>query len=81
MKKIEVLGIGCPKCEKTEKIIRESAADSGLVEGTDFSLTKIKDPNEIASRGVLMTPAIIVDGKVVSVGNIPGKHLIKSWLI
>ena len=81
MKKIEVLGIGCPKCVKTEQIIRESAANSGLVEGKDFTLTKIKDPTQIAARGVLMTPAVVVDDKIVSIGNIPGKHLIKSWLI
>ena len=48
MKKIEVLGVGCARCEKTEKIIREAVSNLGLTEGKDFTLEKIKNPSEIA---------------------------------
>jgi len=79
MKKIEVLGIGCARCEKTEKIIRETVTGLGLTEGKDYILEKIKNPSEIASRGVLMTPGVSIDGKIVLSGKIPGRSLVESW--
>lgn len=80
MKAIEVLGIGCPKCKKTEKLIRIELDNSGLVEGSDYTLTKITDPSEIASKGVLATPGVVLDGKVVSKGKVPSKGDIRTFL-
>ena len=79
MKKIEILGVGCARCEKTEQVIRRTLQEMNQTEGSDFTLTKIKDPVEIASRGVLMTPGIVIDGKVVSSGKIPNQKEITKW--
>ena len=72
---IKVLGPGCPKCEKTVKIVKEALAESGL----DADLEKITDAMEIAGYGVFGTPAVVVDGQVKSVGKIPAKKDILSW--
>jgi len=79
MKKIEILGIGCRKCEKTAEVIKKTVIEMGLLEGEDFEMLKVKDPVDIASRGVLMTPGVSIDGKVVCSGKIPGKALVQSW--
>jgi small redox-active disulfide protein 2 len=73
---IKVLGPGCKRCEKTEKVVREAVAEAGA----DANVDKITDMMEIAKYGVLGTPAVIVDGEVKSVGKIPDKEEIKSWL-
>ena len=73
---IKVLGPGCPKCEQTEKLVKEAAAESGL----EVSITKVKDIMEIAKHGVFMTPAVVVDGEVKSVGKVPSKEDIKGWI-
>lgn len=81
MRKIEILGVGCARCVKTEEIVREAVKDLGLTEGQDFAIDKVKDPNEIAKRGVLMTPGVSVDGKIVSSGKIPAKSQVQSWIM
>ncbi len=73
---IKVLGPGCPKCEEAEKLVRDTIAESGK----EVSVTKVKDITEIAKHGVFMTPAIVVDGEVKSVGKIPSKEDIKGWI-
>ena len=73
---IKVLGPGCPKCEETEKLVKEAVAESGL----EVSITKVKDIMEIAKHGVFMTPAVVVDGEVKSVGKVPSKEDIKGWI-
>ena len=73
---IKVLGPGCPKCEETEKRVKEAIAETGI----EASLDKVKDIMEIAKHGVFMTPAVVVDGEVKSVGKIPSKEQIKGWI-
>ena len=73
---IKVLGPGCPKCQATEKNVKEAVADSGL----DVQVDKVTDLMEIARYGVLGTPAVVVDGEVKSVGKIPGKDEIMTWI-
>jgi len=73
---IKVLGPGCPKCEETEKRVKEAIAESGI----EASLDKVKDIMEIAKHGVFMTPAVVVDGEVKSVGKVPSKEQIKGWI-
>ena len=73
---IKVLGPGCPKCEATKKNVEQAAADSGL----SVEITKVTDTMEIAKHGVFMTPAVVVDGEVKSVGKIPTKDEIKGWI-
>ena len=73
---IKVLGPGCPKCHQPEKIVKEALSEAGV----DASVEKITDTMEIAGYGVFGTPAVVVDGEVKSVGKIPSKHDVKSWI-
>jgi small redox-active disulfide protein 2 len=73
---IKVLGPGCPKCEQTEKLVKEAVQESGV----DAVVEKIKDIMEIAKLGVFMTPAVVVDGEVKSVGKVPSKDDVKGWI-
>ena len=73
---IKVLGPGCPKCEATEKNVKEAVAESGL----DAQVDKVTDVMEIAKYGVFGTPAVVIDGEVKSVGKIPDKEEIKAWI-
>ena len=73
---IKVLGPGCPKCQQTEKIVREAVAESGVTASVD----KVTDVMEIAGYGVFGTPAVIIDGDVKSVGKIPKKEEILLWI-
>ena len=67
MKKIQILGTGCPKCQKLAEQARE-AADSLAIE---YELVKVTDLNDIMAFGVMMTPALAVDGEVKFVGKVP----------
>ena len=73
---IKVLGPGCPKCHQTEKIVKEAVSEAGV----EASVEKITDVMEIAGYGVFGTPAVVVNGDVKSVGKIPSKEDVKSWL-
>ena len=73
---IKVLGPGCAKCKQTEKIVKEVVAESGISANGE----KVNDLLKIASYGVFGTPAVIVNGEVKSVGKVPSKEDIKSWL-
>lgn len=80
MKKIEILGPGCPNCKKTAEEVKRALDSIGWKEGVDYTLVKVQDFAEIASRGVLMTPGVVVDGKVVSTGKVPKVGDIISWI-
>ena len=73
---IKILGPGCPKCKQTEKVVRETISEVGKAADVE----KITDVMEIAGYGVLGTPAVVVDGEVKSVGKIPLKNEVKSWV-
>jgi small redox-active disulfide protein 2 len=73
---IKILGPGCPKCRQTEKVVKEAIAEAGV----DARIEKVTDAMEIAGYGVFGTPAVVVAGEVKSVGKIPKKTDIKSWL-
>ncbi|MFO7643118.1 MAG: thioredoxin family protein [Desulfosarcina sp.] len=73
---IKVLGPGCPKCQQTEKVVKEAMAESGVTADVE----KVTDIMKIAGYGVFGTPAVVVDGEVKSVGKIPSKEDVKSWL-
>ena len=76
MKQIKVLGPGCPKCEQAEKIVKDAVAESGV----QASVEKVTDTMEIAGYGVFGTPAVVVDGEVKSVGKIPKKVEVLTWI-
>lgn len=73
---IKVLGPGCPKCRQTEKVVMDALAEAGVAANVE----KVTDLMKIASYGVFGTPAVVVDGEVKSVGKVPGKEDVKSWL-
>jgi small redox-active disulfide protein 2 len=74
MKKLQVLGPGCPKCIELAKRTDEAAKASGV----DYELEKVSELKEIMSFGVLMTPALVVDGQVKVVGQVPSVDEIKK---
>ena len=73
---IKVLGPGCPKCQQTEKNVKEAVSETG----SDAKVEKVTNLLEIAKYGVFGTPAVVVDGEVKSVGKIPKKGEILAWL-
>lgn len=73
---IKVLGPGCAKCQQTEKIVKEAAAEAGVI----ATVEKVTDIMKIAGYGVFGTPAVVVDGEVKCVGKIPRKEDVKAWL-
>ena len=76
MMKIQVLGTGCPKCRKLAE--NGEAAAKGL--GVEYTLEKVTDITEIMKLGVMMTPALVVDGKVKVVGKVPPPNEIMTML-
>ncbi len=76
MKKIEVFGSGCKKCVTTEAMIKSKANEIGA----EIELCHIYDPVEIATRGIMTTPAVMVDGKLVHKGGLPNNTEIEKWL-
>jgi small redox-active disulfide protein 2 len=76
MKKIQVLGTGCPKCKKLAENAEAAARDLGL----ECDLEKVTDINEIMRFGVMMTPALAIDGRVKVVGKVPSSEEIKQML-
>ncbi len=76
MKEIKVLGSGCPKCKKLEESTRAIAEEMNI----EYNLEKITDLNKMMDFGVMMTPALIVDGEVKAVGKIPEKEDLKKML-
>ncbi|MFW6145255.1 MAG: thioredoxin family protein [bacterium] len=73
---IKIIGKGCPNCEKLEKLCNEVVKEENL----DAKIDKITDINEFASYGVMMTPGLYVNGKLLSQGKIPVKSTLKNWL-
>lgn len=73
---IKVLGPGCAKCSKTEKLVQEVIKETGV----NASVEKVTDMMQIASYGVFGTPSVIVDGDVKCTGKVPKKDDIKAWI-
>ena len=76
MVSIEVLGPGCANCKRLEENAREAVAMAGV----EAEVVKVVDYREIAARGVMNTPGLVIDGKVVSVGRVPSAGDIAVWL-
>jgi len=73
---IKVLGTGCPKCKSLEKVTREAVAEAGI----EATVLKVEDIVEIMNYGVMSTPALVIDGKVVAKGRVPSVEEIKSLI-
>jgi small redox-active disulfide protein 2 len=74
--KIEVVGPGCPKCIATEKNVKEALKQLNI----DAEVSHVYDMNEIINRGVMFTPAVILDGEIKTSGKIPTVDEIKKIL-
>lgn len=75
MNKIEILGTGCPKCQKTSELIKKVIKETGV----EAEIVKVEEVDEIVDRGVMMTPAVMIDGETMVEGKIPSAKEIKSW--
>ena len=76
MKDIKVLGTGCANCKTTLKLIEEMAKEKGA----EIQLEKIEDIQAIMGYGVMSTPGVVLDGKVVHAGGVPSRDKIAGWL-
>lgn len=75
MRKIQILGTGCPKCKKMLELTEE------VVAGLDVEIEKVEDINKIISYGVMLTPALVVDGVVKISGKLPSLEETKEIII
>ena len=75
-RKIEILGTGCAKCSKLE----ENAKKAVQLSGVDATVSKVTDIKDIANFGVMVTPALVLDGQVKVAGKIPAPEAIAEWL-
>jgi small redox-active disulfide protein 2 len=76
MKRLQILGTGCPKCKK----LAENAEAAAKALGVEYTIEKVTDVNAIMKFGVMMTPALAVDGQVKVVGKVPSPDEIKKML-
>lgn len=76
MKNIKVLGTGCANCQNTLKLIDDVARAKGVA----VQLEKVEDLQQIMIHGVMSTPGVVIDGKVVHAGGVPTRAKVESWL-
>ncbi|HPU84754.1 MAG TPA: thioredoxin family protein [Candidatus Latescibacteria bacterium] len=76
MKKLQILGTGCPKCKKLTEATEQAARELGI----EFEIEKVTDIDKILEFGVMMTPALAVDGVVKVVGKVPTPQEIKGLI-
>ena len=76
MKKLQILGTGCPKCKKLAELTEQAAKSLGI----EYELIKVTDINEIMNFGVMMTPGLAVDGQVKVTGRVPSPDEIKKMI-
>ena len=76
MKAIKVLGTGCANCRATVQRIEQAAKELGA----SITLEKVEEIQDIMAYGVLATPGVVVDGKVVHSGGVPAREKIAGWL-
>jgi len=74
--KFEILGTGCPKCKKLTELTEEAVSELGV----PAEIIKVTDINKIIDYGVMVTPALVIDGEVKVAGKMPEKEGIKRWV-
>lgn len=74
---VKVLGTGCSKCDKLYELVQQAIAGAGV----EAALTKVDKLDQIMAHGVMLTPALIVDGQMVAAGKVPKVEQIVTWLI
>ena len=76
MKNVKVLGSGCRNCEITANAIAQAAREAGV----DIEMEKVTDIAVILSYGIMSTPGVVIDGKVVHAGGIPAPDRVRAWV-
>ena len=76
MKSVKVYGPGCKRCETTETMVLDAAAKLGIA----VEIEKVTDTKSIAMAGVMSTPGVAVDGKLVHAGGLPDATKLEQWL-
>ena len=76
MKHIKVLGTGCASCKATLRLIEDTAKARGVA----VQLEKVENIADIMAHGVMSTPGVVIDGKVVHAGGVPDRKRVESWL-
>lgn len=76
MKKLQILGTGCPKCKKLTELTEAAAKAAGI----EYELEKVTDINDIVAFGVMTTPALVVDGEVKIAGKLPTASELQAML-
>lgn len=76
MTEIIIIGNNCPNCIRLENLCREVIAENQL----EASIKKITDLNEFGKYGVMLTPGLVINGKLVLQGKLPVKHTLAHWL-
>ena len=75
MKDVKVLGVGCANCRTTVKLLETIAREKGV----DIRLEKVEDMEKIMSYGIMSTPGVVIDGRVVHAGGIPSRQKAEGW--
>ena len=75
MKEVKVLGIGCANCKSTIALIEQIAQAKGV----EVKLEKVEELRDITSYGIMATPGVVIDGKVVHAGGVPSREKVASW--
>ncbi len=75
MKTIKILGTGCANCRNTYQLVEEVARAKGV----EIALEKIEDLQQIMAHGVMSTPGVVIDGKVVHAGGVPARAKVEGW--
>ncbi len=76
MKNVKVYGPGCKRCEATAEMVKAAAAKLGL----EVEVEKITDPKAIVQAGVMSTPGVSIDGRLVHAGGLPDAAKLEGWL-
>ncbi len=77
---IEVCGPGCPRCQATEKNVLQALKELEMELGEEAMVIEIRDIKEISARGVIMTPAVVIDAAKVCEGRIPSPQEVRRWI-
>ena len=75
MMEVKVLGTGCSNCKATVKLVEEVAKAKGV----SINLEKVENIQDIMKFNILSTPGVVIDGKVVHAGGIPGREKVEAW--
>jgi small redox-active disulfide protein 2 len=73
---VKVLGTGCANCRNTIALIEQVARDKGV----PVSVSKVEEMRDIVGYGVMSTPGVVIDGKVVHAGGVPARASVERWL-